>query len=255
MQIPALPSGLILEQHAEADSARAEAFRRARAGAEEGTLVVVERPTAPAGRRGRAWDLPEAPGMHGALILRPGLPAAECAELGPVALVALGAAIGEVVQPMAELHYRWPNDLLLDHGKAAGVWLDGAGREEAVEWLVIAWAVNTDAAPAALGHDAAALGVEGGVGTIDHGELLRSIARELLSAITSWDEAGFGSVLRKWRGRIPLEGAVRVELADDEVVEGTPVSVDDEAALVVRTEDGERVLALNAFFGLPQEAR
>lgn len=254
IEIPALPSGLVPEPHERADGARAEAIRRARAGAEEGTLVFVERPTAPAARHGHAWQVPDAPGLHAALILRPGLPAAECAELGTVTLAALGAAISHVVQPMTELHYRWPNDLLLNRGKAAGIWLDGAGPADALDWLVIAWAVNTDAAPAALGHDAAALGVEGGVGAVDHGELLRSIARELLAGITVWDESGFEGILRRWRTRVATDCGFRAQLHDGERVEGTVAGIDATGALILRERGEADLLALNAFFGLPQEA-
>ena len=254
IEIPALPRGLVTELHERADSARAEAIRRARAGADEGTLVVVERPTAPVGRHGEAWLLSESPGLHAALVLRPGLPATECAELAPAAAVALGRATGELVEPMTELHYRWPNDVLLDHGKAAGIWLDGGGTPEAVEWLVVSWSVNVDAAPESLGHGAAALAREGRREAPAAGELLQAVVRELLASITTWDESGFGAILRNWRGRIALDAPVSIRTADGGPVEGEAARVDEAGALVVRREDGERTLALNDFFGLPGEA-
>ena len=254
MHVPALPSGIELVQLERAESVRGEAIQRARAGALEGMLVVVESPLGGQARHGREWELPDDPGLHGAFVLRPELPAAECVELAPVAVVAIGAALSEFVQPMTELHYRWANDVLLNAGKACGLWMDAGGTAESLDWLVISWAVNTRSAPENLGHDAAAVVVEGAAGGLDRGELVRAIAREFVASITTWDQTGFEPVLRHWRGRIPLGDPMAVELHDGERVEGVVERIDDTGALVLRTEAGERTLALNDFFGLPTEA-
>lgn len=248
---PALPAGLGLVRMAEADSARAEAVRRARAGADEGTLVWVEAPAAPRARFGRAWLTEPDPGLHGALVLRPGLPAEECAELAPVAAVALGRAVSETVEAMTELHYRWPNDLLIDRGKAAGIWLDGGDDAARLDWLVVSWALNTRASPPGLGHDAAALAADGASGPLDHGALLATIARQLVAAITTWDEAGLDALVGAWRGRIRLGEAINVTTADGRPVTGTATAVDDDGALRLATDAGrETRIALARFFGL-----
>lgn len=252
-QDPALPADLDLVRLDRADSAKAEAVGRAREGAPEGTLVWVERPRWASGRHGHDWLLPPAPGLHAALVLRPGLPAAECAQLGPVAVVALGRAVGAVVQPMAELHYRWPNDVLLDGGKVAGVWLDAAGTSEQVEWLVISWALNLEEAPDQLGFRAASLARDGASGDPDHGEVLQAIARRLVTAIATWDEAGFEPLLQSWRGRLALGGDIRVLLADGEAVAGIAEAVADDGSLAVATAGGTREISLTDFFGPPGE--
>lgn len=253
MHDPALPADLHLVRLERADSAKAEAVGRAREGAPEGTLVWVERPRRASGRHGRDWLVPPAPGLHAALVLRPGLPAGDCAQLGPVAVVALGRAVGALVQPMAELHYRWPNDVLLDGGKVAGVWLDAAGTAEHVDWLVISWALNLEEAPGQLGFRAASLARDGASGAPDHGEVLQAIARRLVTAIATWDEAGFGPLLRSWRGRLALGEDMRVVLADGETVAGIADAVADDGSLAIRAAGGTRQLALADFFGLPAE--
>lgn len=254
MHVPALPSGIELVQLERAESVREEAVRRARDGALEGVFVVVESPRGGRARHGREWTLPEDSGLYGAFVLRPELPAAECAELAPVAAVAIGAALSEFVQPMTELHYRWPNDVLLNAGKACGLWMDAGGTAESLDWLVISWAVNTRSAPESLGHDAASVAVEGAAAELDHGELVRAIAREFVASITTWDDTEFEPVLRHWRGRIPEGDPAAVELHDGERIGGVVERIDDEGALVLRMAGGERTLALNDFFGLPTEA-
>lgn len=254
MEVPTLPSGIELVLLERGASVREEAIRRAREGAAEGTFVVVESPSRAYGRRDREWLLPDDSGLHGAFVLRPELPAEECVELATVAGVAIGAAVSEFVQPMTELHYRWPNDVLLNAGKAAGVWMDAGGSPESLDWLVISWALNTSSSPEALGHDAASIGVEGAAEGFDPGEIVRAIAREFVASITTWDQNGFEPVLRQWTVRIPVGDLVAVELHDGERVEGVAERIDEGGGLVLRTGNGERSLALNDFYGLPTEA-
>ncbi|MFP4252766.1 MAG: biotin--[acetyl-CoA-carboxylase] ligase, partial [Guyparkeria sp.] len=180
--------------------------------------------------------------------LRPGLPAAECAELGPVACVALGRALGPLVTPMTELHYRWPNDVLLNGGKVAGIWLDAGGPAEALDWLALSWALNLTAVPAGLAGEAAALAGEGRNDAIDGGELFRAIVRELLTAIMAWDESGFTPLLRSWRNRMPEQESVSIRIDAGPGVSGTPQGVDDAGGLTLATADGTRRLSLLDFF-------
>ncbi len=237
---------------ASADDARAEAVRRARAGEPEGTLVWVAAPSAPRARLGRPWLAPtESEQLHAALILRPDLPAATCAELAVAAVLAIARALADAVEPATELHYRWPNDLLLDAGKAAGVWLEGEGTADSVDWLVIAWAVNTGAPPEELGFEAAGIAREGRTEAPDRGAMLQSIARHLLAWIEQWDEGEFAPLRDSWRGRLLLGEPIALTLADGTRVSGTAEDIDADGALAVRTESGLRRITFAEFFGLP----
>lgn len=246
-----LPAGIDLERLERAASAREEAVQRARAGADEGTLLWVSRPEAPRGRAGRAWLVGHDPGLHAALVLRPALAAVDCVQLAPVAAVAIGRAIGGLVEPMTELHYRWPNDVLLDGGKVAGIWLDGGGSAERVEWLVVSWAVNTNEAPEQLGFDAATLQRDGAAGTVDPAALLQTIVRELVAGITTWDEAGFEPILKSWRGRLALDGAIRLDTAAGDSIAGVATTLHDDGSLSVRADTHTHRVTLERFFGLP----
>lgn len=250
LELPPAYEPIVLES---AEDARAEAIRRARSGSPEGTLVWVQSPTAPCARLDRPW-LP-APGgaLHAALILRPTLPAADCAELAVAAALAIARAIADVVEPVTELHYRWPNDLLLDSGKAAGIWLEGAGTADSLDWLVIGWAVNTAEPPEVLGFDAAGVAREGRAGSIEQEALLQSIARHLLAWIERWDDGEFAPLRASWRGRLKLGGPLRLTLPDGSVLDGTAEDIDEHGALMLHTEAGPRRVTLAEFFGLPSE--
>ncbi len=250
LELPPAFEPIVLET---ADDARAEAVRRARAGAPEGTLVWVQSPTNPHARLDRPWLPAPGGGLHAALIVRPTLPAAECAELAVASALALARAVADVVEPATELHYRWPNDLLLDSGKAAGIWLEGAGTAESLDWLVIGWSVNTAEPPEELGFGAAGVAREGRAGEAQPEALLEAIARHLLAWIERWDDGEFAPLRASWRGRLKLGETMQLTLADGSAIEGVAENIDEEGALTLRTETGPRRITLNEFFGLPSE--
>ncbi len=250
LELPPAYEPIVLES---ADDARAEAVRRARHGSPEGTLVWVRSPTAPRGRLDRPWLAGSGGALHAAVILRPTLPAAESAELAVAAALAIARAIADVVEPATELHYRWPNDLLLDSGKAAGIWLEGAGTAESLDWLVIGWAVNTNDPPEALGFDAAGVAREGRAGSVEREALLQAIARHLLAWIERWDDGEFAPLRSSWRGRLKLGEPLHLTLPDGSALDGSAEDIDEAGALTLHTDAGPRRVTLAEFFGLPSE--
>ncbi|MDZ7786681.1 MAG: biotin/lipoate--protein ligase family protein [Halofilum sp. (in: g-proteobacteria)] len=251
---PALPADLRLERLERASSAREATAERARAGAPEGTLVWVEHPERPRGRGGHEWLLGDEPRPARRAGAVPGRPWPRNAPSSGRWRRSPGRARSAPgVQPMTELHYRWPNDVLLDGGKAAGLWLDGEGAPQRIDWLVLSWAVNTATAPERMGFDAAALEREGAAAPVDAGELLQSVARQLVAAIATWDESGFEPVLSSWRGRLALGAAIHVAGADGTTFAGISESVDAEGALTIRADASTHRVTLARFFGLPED--
>src|SRR5439155_19489702 len=120
---PALPEGFRLRHDATIGSTNDEAKAVARTGATDGTLVWADQQTAGRGRRGRIWLSP--PGnLYLSLVLRPECAAARAAQLGFVAALGLGDALAPLVGATVQLRYKWPNDLLVDGKKLAGILLE-----------------------------------------------------------------------------------------------------------------------------------
>ena len=111
----------------------------ARAGAPEGTLILAERQTAGRGRSGRAWASEEGAGIWSTLIARP----TDEAALDVLSL-RVGLAMARALEAFTndELRLKWPNDLMLDTGKLAGILIESRWREERVDWVALGIGIN-----------------------------------------------------------------------------------------------------------------
>lgn len=220
----------------------------AESGAEEGSLLWAHAQRAGRGRLGGTWHSP--PGaLHCGLVLRPDVPLNTALELLLVAQVALGSAIAELVSPMTELRYRWPNDILLSRAKAAGLNVAAGPLYDGVpEWLVLIANVNVTQRPAALGFAAASLRTEGDCDA-DAQALLGAFARQFLSWINRWAESGLEPIRRLWLQRPDGIGeACRLATAAG-LVEATLLDLGPQGEAVLRLADGSaRAVALEEYF-------
>jgi BirA family biotin operon repressor/biotin-[acetyl-CoA-carboxylase] ligase len=87
--------------------------------AAEGAVAVADEQTEGRGRLGRPWDAPPGSSVLVSVALRPQVPTPNLPELSLVAGRAVAAALAEVASVTAEV--KWPNDVLLDDRKVAGV--------------------------------------------------------------------------------------------------------------------------------------
>lgn len=235
--LPPLYEPLFLER---ADSAVAEAERRAAAGADEGLLVWVGEQSTGRGQRS-TWQSPPG-GLYTAVLLRPEFPAERLPELGLVTLLALGTAVAELLPPMTGLDYRWPNDLLINGHKVGGVGLHRPGPDSAI------LAAQLNVAPPVEGWEYASLVADGAAETTP-GEALERYSRYLLDWLQRWDEEGLTPVCQSLRARglLSRDDAITVHTADGPVT-GVPQALDPDGSLRLETAGGERTLTLGEFF-------
>jgi len=198
----------------EIDSTNRRARELAAAGAPHGTLVTAGVQTAGRGRQGRTWEAPAGSALLCSLIVR---------ELDPLLSLRAGLAVADVAGAAARV--KWPNDVLVDGGKVAGVLVEGRPGDG---WAVVGIGVNVAAAPAGVGAVALARGdVEAVLG-----ELLAALEHRLAEAPAE--------TLRALRGRDALLGApLRWEGGS-----GVGDGIDGDGGLRVRLADGgETVLS------------
>lgn len=238
------------------DSTNAEAARRA-ASLDRPTWIVTREQTGARGRRGRPWTT-GAGNFAGTLLLRPGFGPEAGGLRSFVAALALFDALVAVTGRAEALALKWPNDVLLNGGKLAGILLESAGAGAGLSWLAIGIGVNLDHAPPPGAVEPGALRpvslrAETGVQVspeafLDH----------LAPAFDRWERRlqaeGFAPLRAAFLARASARrGAPLTARIGAEVVQGAFDGLDEGGALVMITTHGRRAIAAGeVFFG--QEA-
>ena len=243
---PRLPDGYNLRRYETVGSSNDEAKALARAGAPEGTIVWAGEQTAGRGRRGRVWASP--PGnLYLSLILRPQAPAAQAAQLGFVAALALGGALGELSGPRIGLRCKWPNDLLANGRKLAGILLESeTSASGEVDFVVLGLGANLASAPAGTEYPATSLAAEGTEAS--PAAAIEVFVRHFDRWHHRWRREGFASVRKAWLARAAgLGEEIRVRL-ERVTLTGRFRDLDEDGTLLLDTSDGRRRITAGEVF-------
>jgi len=228
-----------LRWHSSLPSTMDVASTLAHDGAAHGVVVVADEQTAGRGRRGTTWASPGGAGLYFSFIARPG------SLDSSLSLITLAAGVGvrDGVAAATGLapDLKWPNDLIVDKHKLAGILAEGVAIGSASQAVVIGVGLNLQ--PAAYPPDVAAraTSIEGELGRrFDRGELLPEILIALWDRLAALEQRP-GDILQAWRAAAPSATGTRVEWDGKH---GTTAGIDDRGALLVKTNAGvERVIA------------
>jgi BirA family biotin operon repressor/biotin-[acetyl-CoA-carboxylase] ligase len=229
---------------AETDSTQRVARDLARGGAEEGTVVVAEAQTAGRGRLGRSWHSPSGVNVYASIVLRPPLPPARVPQLALVAGLAVAEAVERTASVRAQL--KWPNDVIVDDRKLAGILTEMDAEVERVQHVVVGIGinVNVDAFPDELRDRATSLRHATGA-PVARAPLLAALLAALEARYDRFVEGGFAPLRGPWQARSWLDGKeVRVAAPEGQLT-GRVLGLDDDGALRIAAADGtvQRVVA------------
>ena len=253
MSAPAKPSGALsgwrIVRFDAIDSTNEEARRRALAGDPGHLWIVAGEQTAGRGRRGRTWVSPRGNLYASALLIDP-CPQALAPQLGFVAGVALARAAEDAGAAQARL--KWPNDLVCDGAKCAGLLVEGASLPERRFACVVGVGVNCMSAPEAVGYPTGVL-MNGARSPIDSIALLERLIERFDEALRAWRAGeGFAAIRLAWLDRAAgLGGRVRIESGGGRR-EGTFVGLDVDGRLLFRGESGIEAIETADLFISPQ---
>lgn len=190
-------------------------------GAPHGTLITAREQSAGRGRQGRTWIAPPGTALLCSLVIR---------EPSPLLPLSAGVAVAELAGPGAQV--KWPNDVLVDGRKVAGILVESRPQERwAVLGIGLNVAVRLDDLPRELGQRAGTLGLSP--------DAVEPTLEQLMRGLERWIDAAPAAVLDAVRARDALAGH-RVKWAGGE---GEAAGIDGDGSLVVQTCDGRVVLA------------
>ncbi|HEY2571056.1 MAG TPA: biotin--[acetyl-CoA-carboxylase] ligase, partial [Solirubrobacteraceae bacterium] len=177
------------------DSTNSRARDLAAAGAPDGTLVSAAEQSAGRGRQGRTWSAPANTSLLCSLVLREPPPL-----LSLIAGVALTETVdGALAARAGTARIKWPNDVVLDGRKVAGILVEGRPQQD---WAVLGIGLNVALSvaqlPSELRDSAGTLGLPP--------TAIESVLAELLAALERWLAAPADLVLESLRARDALRG-------------------------------------------------
>ena len=182
--------GYRLVRHAEIDSTNSEARRLAEAGGRGPVWITADRQTAGRGRRGRAWEQ-GAGNLAATLLIHP---TGEFAQLSFAAALSV-ADMAEAFAPIAAITVKWPNDVLADGKKLAGILLEsGPG------WLAIGIGVNLVSHPEGTEFPATSL-AQLGIAPPSSQDALALLAARFTHWYDAWMNNGFETLRAAWLAR------------------------------------------------------
>jgi BirA family biotin operon repressor/biotin-[acetyl-CoA-carboxylase] ligase len=221
----------------ETGSTNDDLTRLAREGAPEGTVVGADRQTAGRGRRGRTWLAASGHALLVSVLLRPGVAPVDAGLLPIVVAVGAAEALGDGARIV------WPNDILLDDRKVAGILCEMSADQERVAWAVAGIGVNVRSAPD-LDDARWTPGALADLGEPPRrGDLLAGLLGALGRRYAEWTREGPDPVLAAFAARDHLAGRrIAVSLPDGEV-SGTADGLDDLGRLRLLTDGGVRLLS------------
>jgi BirA family transcriptional regulator, biotin operon repressor / biotin---[acetyl-CoA-carboxylase] ligase len=204
------------------DSTNTRARELAVRGAPHGTLVTAREQTAGRGRQGRHWTAPAGRALLCSLVLR---------DPPPLLTLAAGVGVAELVGPEAAI--KWPNDVLVDGRKVAGILVEGRPQEH---WAVLGIGLNV-----ALRDEDFPRELHGRAGTLGLSpDAIEPLLERLLRSLEHWIAAIPSAVLDTVRGRDALLHQSVLWTSG----EGRAAGIDSEGCLLVETNDG--LVALQA---------
>lgn len=211
------------------------AFRLGIEGAVEGTVICAEAQTKGKGRLGRQWSSPKGKGIYMSAILRPSLPPTEVAQLTLLAAVAVCEALRRKTGVAARI--KWPNDILVENRKLAGILTELSAETDRVRFVVIGVGINVNTPLSLLPPQATSLKEETQQKT-SRVELLQEILYELETWYERLKKDGFAPVVARWKELSATLGR-RVRLIDPSgEIEGEAVDLDKTGRLMIRNDAG-----------------
>ncbi len=231
------PFGVMIHYYSQVGSTNDVARELAAYGAPEGTIVITDEQTRGRGRLARHWLAPPNTSLLMSVIFRPTLPPDQAHRL----LIACGLALAEACEAVTgvRIDVKWPNDLLIDGKKVAGVLAESAIEGERLKWVIVGAGLNvhqvfTPTDP--LSGRATSLHMETGK---EHDRTLLLV--QVLTRLNDWhSRVDQNTLIAAWRARCPMLGQHVLVETPAGILDGLAEDIDATGALWLCDAEGQR---------------
>lgn len=216
------------------------AHESARNGAEEGSIVLADEQTGGRGRLGRAWQSPSGTGIWMSLVLRPKIPLQKAPQLTLLIAVAASKAIEKVTGLEAAI--KWPNDLLINGKKVAGILTELQAEADSIHSVIVGIGMNVNQEKKHFSEEiaeiATSLAIEGNK-QFRRAEIIGVILSEIENLYNSYLENGFSVIKLLWEARAFSLGKRITARSFSGTLTGYAKGITEEGVLLLEDDNGE----------------
>lgn len=231
-------SGMTLRCLDQLVSTNAELMEWAQSGAPHRAVVTAEWQSQGRGRRGRTWHAGLGRGLMFSMLWRSGRPAAELSGLS----LAVGAVLVEALQGLglAGARVKWPNDILVDGAKLAGVLIELTGEMQGPSAAIIGVGINVDGGRELTEQVGQAVtDMRQHIDVVDRNRLLQTLVLGLDAGLARFEAHGFAAFQDAWQAcHAHQDRDVTMLPAQGEPIVGRARGVDENGALLLETSSG-----------------
>ncbi|WP_017472181.1 biotin--[acetyl-CoA-carboxylase] ligase [Amphibacillus jilinensis] len=237
--------GKTLEHYEEIDSTQRLANQKAQVGAQEGLVIVSDRQTKGKGRLDRNWDSDNAKGIWLSFILRPKLLPSEAPQLTLLTAICLADTIKSLTN--VEPSIKWPNDLLINEKKIAGILTEMQAEQDQIHYLVIGIGLNVNQNqsdfPSGLGNIATSLATVANQ-EFHKQEIIRDLLMRFETYYQNYLTDGFKMIKSKWESYAYKLGEILTYRSGKQRSQGKMIGIADDGALIIEDVHGHKTKKL-----------
>lgn len=205
---------------------------------EEELIVIADYQTGGKGRSGRVWHSAPGTGIYLSMLIRPNLSPEQLPIVTLIAGLATAIAVNEFISKPAQL--KWPNDLLLNNKKIAGVLCEYHATEVPAVVIGIGINVNQIQFPDDIKNIATSLKLESGLET-DRTTLIKQLVTQLDFQYTELKNNKVQTIIDNWTRHSDLFGkSISINKGDQSII-GKAIRLDPLGRLVILNESGKEI--------------
>ena len=213
----------------------------AESGEKEGTVIVTEEQTQGKGRLGRRWHSPPKAGIYVSIILKPAFTPDEAPGLAIMTALALADTFGELTS--GKIQIKWPNDILLNGKKVAGILTELSAEKKKINHVIIGIGINVNHTKEDFPDDLKTVATSLRIinkKKADRVNLLQSFLKAFENEYRKYQKNRLKTSLKKIRKYSSLIGSWIKLNYGNKIIEGLAVDIDTNGALIIEIE-GEKI--------------
>jgi BirA family biotin operon repressor/biotin-[acetyl-CoA-carboxylase] ligase len=200
-------------------------------------IIVARKQNKGRGRLDRKWESPIG-NLYFSLVLQPKIAVEKISQISFIAICALQMAVAEVFKTQkitANIQNKWPNDLLIEQKKVAGILLESKISNENCEFVILGIGLNIDSNPTQTLFPAT--NIKNFSCNISALKMLEIFLENFTKLYENWLNFGFENIRNLWHGNAyNLHSQMRI-IIDNSIIEGIFQEIDKDGNLIIKTNN------------------